>query len=236
VVKASILAFVLVVTAAPAFAQQNAQQPTQEMIRARQKISLVEGALERAVVNGASNFARQLQAVAPGADGSALLLGSPVVRGFTLEKGGVFFDVLMPSLQLSMVWPLRYTNQDVDARRRGGPATPTALAASPLQAPAGPAVSPDVDLSILDAPDETWRREVRATLTDAMIENSGSVTVKADETIVVSARASMSTDRMPDPGDARTIELTLKGSDLQAFRNQTISLEEARKRVTVREY
>src|SRR5215208_5158610 len=92
-----------------------------ELVRARQKISLIEGSLERAVQNGADNFSRQIQAAAPNADGMAMLMGAPQVRGFRLEPGGVFFDVLMPSLQLSMAWPLRY-NQG------GDPAAAAALA------------------------------------------------------------------------------------------------------------
>ena len=69
-----------------------------------------------------------------------------------------------------------------------------------------------------------------------MIENTGSVSVKPDEVIVVAARAMLSSDRMPDPGETRTIELTLKGSDLLAYRANQITIEEARQKVLKREY
>jgi hypothetical protein len=272
VVKAWVIAAVLLVAPVVASAQAS-RTPDAETIRARQKISMIEGTFERAVQNGADNFSRQLQAVAPNAD-MAMLMGAPQVRGFRLERVGVFFDVQMPSLQLSMVWPLRYT-QGADAataasladlrsslervsdpqmrleltqkirqielqmagaapiRRRAG-ATPVAS----LQA--GPAATPPAspaDMGVLDDPAEAWRAEVRSSLIDAMIENTGGITIGPDEYIYVHARGVLSPDRLvADPGDARTIELRLKGSDLAAYRAMTITLEEARKRVEVREY
>jgi len=108
VVKAWVLGAVVVIT--PVVASAQAPRTTDnETIRARQKISMIEGMFERAVQNGVDNFSRQLQAIAPNADGMAMLMGAPQVRGFRMEEPapGVFFDVLMPSLQLSMVWPLR---------------------------------------------------------------------------------------------------------------------------------
>ena len=208
-VKSWVLAAAILVTPVVTSAQTPRAVET-ETIRARQKISVVEGSLERAVQNGADNFSRQIQAAAPSADGMAMLMGAPQVRGFRLEPGGVFFDVLMPSLQLSMAWPLRYTQggdpaaaaalaeirQGLDkvtdpqvragltqqirqlelqvaagaSRRRPSGATPVASVQSATTA-ATPPASPD--LGILDDPAEAWRREVRNTLIDAMIEIPG---------------------------------------------------------------
>jgi len=236
VVKVSLIATLALVGAANFASAQPAPRPSDETIRSRQKISLVEGSLERAVQNGAANFARQVQAISPNADGTAMLLGAPVVRGFPIEHFGVFFDVQMPSLQLSMVWPMRFNNQQSDALRRSGVA-PVSATAVPLRSDQTP--SNDPQPGILDDPAaaaEAWRNEVRATLIDAMIENTGSVSVKPDEVIVVAARAMLSSDRMPDPGETRTIELTLKGSDLLAYRANQITIEEARQKVLKREY
>lgn len=273
-VKTWVVGAVVLLTAASA----GAQQPTRadsETIRARQKIALIEGMLERAVQNGVENFSRQIQALAPNADGMAMLMGAPQVRGFPLVPGGVFFDVLMPSLQLSMTWPLRYSQSadpatlsklselrgelerlsDPQARleltqrvreiemqlagppqgsRRRGQATNVANVQASA-AGVAPAISP-ADMGILDDPAEAWRREVRNTLIDAMIENIG-LSIGPDDYVVLAARGVLSSDRLvSDSGDARTIELRLKGSDLAAFYARSITLEEARKRVTVREY
>jgi hypothetical protein len=210
--------------------QQPKNTPDTDTIRARQKISIIEGAFERAVQNGADNFARQIRAIVPEADGMAMLMGAPVVRGFRLNPGGVFFDVQMPSLQLSMVWPLRF--QESTAGRRGNGLAVSNLGAAPTAAPAPTAA----DTAFLDDPAEAWRREVRATLVDAMIDNTGGISIGPDEYIVVAARGVMPPDRLADPGDARTIELKLKGKDLQDYRANTITVEEARSKVGFREY
>jgi hypothetical protein len=278
-VKTWVFGAVIVLTAVSASAQQP-PRPDNETIRARQRIALIEGMLERAVQNGVDNFSRQIQALVPNADGMAMLMGAPQVRGFRLEgpgPGGVFFDVLMPSLQLSMVWPLRYS-QGADpaalatlndlrsgvervsdsqtrvdlmqrlrqlevqlappqgGRRRTGSATQVAnVQATTTATAAAPPASP-VDTAIIDDPAEAWRHEVRTTLIDAMIENIG-LMLGPDEYIVIAARGVLSSDRLvSDPGDARTIELRLKGSDLAAYRAQAITIEEARKRVAIREY
>jgi len=131
---------------------------------------------------------------------------------------------------------MRFNNQQSDALRRSGVA-PVSATAVPLRSDQPP--SSDPQPGILDDPAaaaEAWRNEVRATLIDAMIENTGSVSVKPDEVIVVAARAMLSSDRMPDPGETRTIELTLKGSDLLAYRANQITIEEARQKVLKREY
>ena len=273
-VKAWVFGAVVLLTAASAGAQQPPRVDS-DTIRSRQRIAIIEGSLERAVQNGVENFSRQIQALAPNADGMAMLMGAPQVRGFPLVPGGVFFDVLMPSLQLSMAWPLRYSQGSADPvalsrltelrtelerlsdpqmrfeltqrvreievqlaqsspPRRRGPATNVANVQA-AATPGAPAVSP-ADMSIIEDPAEAWRREIRSTLIDAMIENIG-LNIGPDEYIIIAARGVLSSDRLvADTGDARTIELRLKGSDLAAYRAQSITLEEARKRVTAREY
>jgi hypothetical protein len=96
-------AALVTMTAAPAVAQ--VPRPAEaEQVRARQSISMMEGVLERAVMNGADNLLRQIDTVMP--DG-AMLTGAPQVRGFRLDGYGVFFDVEVPALRLSIAWVVR---------------------------------------------------------------------------------------------------------------------------------
>ena len=87
-----------------------AQQPSEvDQVKARQRISMMEGVLERAVSNGADNMVRQMKAVMADAP---MLTGVPEVRGFRLDGYGVFFDVEVPALRLPVTWPLRYMFRD----------------------------------------------------------------------------------------------------------------------------
>ena len=80
-----------------------------EQVKTRQRISTMEGVLERAVSNGAENMLRQVRTVMPDAP---MLSGVPQVRGFRLDGYGVFFDVEVPALRLPVTWPLRYLIED----------------------------------------------------------------------------------------------------------------------------
>src|SRR5688500_7248927 len=96
-----ILSVVVVVGCLVAPAHTQVARSEAEQIKARQRISTMEGVLERAVMNGADNLLRQVETVMP--DG-AMLSGQPQVRGFRLENYGVFFDVEVPALRLSVAW------------------------------------------------------------------------------------------------------------------------------------
>jgi len=88
------------------FAQQQSEM---DQVKARQRISMMEGVLERAVSNGADSMVRQMKAVMGDAP---MLTGVPEVRGFRLDGYGVFFDVEVPALRLPVTWPLRYMFRD----------------------------------------------------------------------------------------------------------------------------
>ena len=243
-----------------------AQQPDEAQIRARQRISMMEGTLERAVTNGADNLLRRMRAVTPE---TPMLGGVPQVRGFRLDGYGVFFDVGVPLLRLPVTWPLRYMTRDtrdlgvlatefktlmtrsrMDAQSQEQFARllrrlevqaqgPVALPGTGAQAQApSQTVPPAVDPSLIDDPAEGYTREVKAALIDAMIENSGPLGVAADEWLTVAARDNVPRDPLVpgDTADFSTVILRLRGSDLAAFREGRVNLEETRKKVEVREY
>ena len=79
-----------------------------EQVKARQRIFMMEGVLERAVQLGVENLRRRVRAVVP--DDALLQGGVPQVRGFRLDGYGVFFDVEVPALRRSLAWSLRTMN------------------------------------------------------------------------------------------------------------------------------
>ena len=125
---------------------------------------------------------------------------------------------------------MRAQAQNPIALRAPGAGTVTAS-----QVAAPPA---NVDARVLDNPAEGYTREVKSALIDAMIENSGPLSIGSEEWLTIAARDSEAGNRLV-PGDAydlTTTVLRVKGSDLAAFRAGKLTLEETRKRVEVKEF
>jgi hypothetical protein len=90
---------------AQAVSQSGSQATSGEVVRARQRIFMMEGVLERAVQLGVDNLRRRVRAVMP--DDGLLQGGVAQVRGFPLEGYGVFFDIEVPALRQSLAWSMR---------------------------------------------------------------------------------------------------------------------------------
>jgi hypothetical protein len=220
-----------------------------EQIRQRQRISLMEGVLERAVANGADNLLRQVKHFMPEVP---MLTGAPEVRGFRLDGYGVFFDVEVPALRLPLAWTLRYV---VDGNRLAVNAALAQLRALVLEQPAQErerletlvrqmeqrglptSVSAEVDPAVVRDPNEAYTRSVKEALVDAMLESSGPLNLASDEWLTVAARDNVPADPLV-PGDStegNTVIFRVRGSDLAAFRSGTLTLEDARKKVEAKE-
>lgn len=217
-----------------------------EQIRLRQRISVMEGVLERAVANGADNLLRQVRHLMPD---MPMLTGAPEVRGFRLDGYGVFFDVEVPALRLPLAWTLRYV---VDGNRLAVNAALAQLRAMVLEQPVQererlellvrqmeernmPQLpnNQGVDPAVVRDPNEAYTRAVKEALVEAMIESSGPLNLQPAEWLTVAARDNVPSDPLV-PGDAtelRSVIFKIKGSDLAEFRAGTLSLDEARKRV-----
>ena len=96
--------------------------------------------------------------------------------------------------------------------------------------------TPGIAASEVD-PGEAYTSAVRDALIDAMLGYSQALSIGPEEWLTVAARdrgeSGMSAD---DPFDVTTIQLRIKGADLLALHAGRLTLEEARKRVEVREY
>jgi hypothetical protein len=259
--------FVLLVGAG-VFAQQQSES---DQAKARQRVSMMEAVLERAVSNGADNMLRQMKAVMADAP---MLTGVPEVRGFRLEGYGVFFDVEVPALRLPVTWPLRYMFRDnretmrmatelraimgdfeprhrerleqvvrqLEQQAQGPAALRNAGgrigAAGQVQVTGGAPAPAPPDVPTFDEPEEHYTREIKAALVDAMIENSGPMTIGADEWLAVAARDNVPRDPLipTDTADSRSVIFRVKGSDLAAYRAGRTTLEEVKRKVEIKEY
>jgi hypothetical protein len=91
----------------PAAAKAEADQK-----HARYQIGQMERVLEGAVEHGATMMRDRLEAVVPPAQAQLLIQENAHARGFRLEGYGVFFDVIVPSLDGSLTWSLRTLDQN----------------------------------------------------------------------------------------------------------------------------
>jgi len=128
-----------------------------------------------------------------------------------------------------------------NAPRREGQATVVAATRPQGGAPAGTGgaqIAAEAPRAVSEQdPGQAYTVAVRDALLDAMLRYSQSLALGADEWLVVAARdrgeAGIGVD---DPFEVTTIQLRIKGADLQAFHSGRLTLDEARKRVEVKEY
>jgi hypothetical protein len=258
-------AFVLATTAAAA---QGTQQNEAEQVRARQRIATMEAVLARAVSNGADNVMRQLRNVmpdqpmlagAPRARGFRLegygvffdvevpLMRLPIMwplRSRAFESRAATASVEELRLAVRQLPPperarLERIITDIALQLEAAqPRTMRRGSVSAATVAAGPTQPQAVSVDVVNDPENAYTHEVKAALIDAMLENSGALSLAAEEWLSVAARDNAPRDPLV-PGDTvdfSTWVFRVKGSDLAAFRAGRLSLDEARKKVEVREY
>ena len=203
----------LMLSGAPGVRAQSPARPPNPAAppsQVRQQIAALEGALENAVRHGTQMLNERLQS--SNTDNMVMLAGLTRARGFRLDDYGVVFDVEFPSMRRSMVWTMEALN-------------------------AGKAVRAS-DVVPAVRPREIYQTEIASALVNAILDYKGSV-VGLNEWLTVAARESV-LDRRIVPGDpndtAITVILRLKGSDLQALRDGTLTREDGLKRVDVKHY
>ena len=106
-------ALTLCAAAAPAGAQSVASARAEaQQKQQRYQIAQMERVLEGAVEHGATMMRDRLQSLVPPAQAQLLIQENAHVRGFRLDGYGVFFDVIVPSLDGSLTWSLRTLDQN----------------------------------------------------------------------------------------------------------------------------
>jgi hypothetical protein len=270
-VKRVIIGLVLVAATAGVASAQTARGGNgqdEAQAQARYKVFVMEGALERAVQNGAAILSRQIRSFSPEA---MFLTGAAQVRGFRLDGYGVFFDVEVPALRPTFAWTLRamvddngasleriraYIRKVADPRDRadlelalrnlevqmpGRVATAntqvSAQNVAPGQGAPARAVAAVTDPQLLSDPNAAYTTAVKNSIVDAMLENGGPLNIGADEWLTIAARDGEAPSPVL-PGDAYDLTTTtfrVRGSDLAAYRAGRLTLEEARKKVEIKE-
>lgn len=237
-VKGLALAMVALLLTAPAQAQTTqAREP--QVGPSQKQVVIFEDILRRAVQNGAVEMWSKVRRVTP----DLILSDVPEVNGFRITDSLTFFSVLVPSIRPSLAFQLEMIQRNNEMVRRlqaqGRPAVP--VSNSPGQAQqvqtAAPPIAPFIDADLVGDPGAMYTQHVQEQLIGAMLDNSSALQIPSEGFLVVAARDNTPPDpRNPtDRADSQTLTFSIKGSDLKAFQLGTISRDEARKRVMIRE-
>ncbi len=219
-------------TAAHQVTQTPSVSPEVQILQRRFQFQLMEGVLESAVRQGASEVATRAQGVMPI---GMLFMGMPKARGFPLDQYGVVFDVEIPQILESAVVLNQFQrptftqgqagNQVVSSSSPPGKTRATGVVADDPMSK-----SPLTDDPFLADPNGFYRETVKRRLVDAILDYSKSLEIGPNESLTVVARS----EEDPVPSlysDHKTLILRIKGSDLAAFYSGKITKDEARKLV-----
>lgn len=233
--------------------------------KVRSNLSIMEGVLERAVVLGADSLNRRIRALAPQdpplllagevdvrgfrLDGYGVFFDVevPVLRQSVawslralMDQGGVPLTVALNQLRA-------YVRTAADAQTRQSleralqrlemqVGAGDSHAVTPAAASSSGAVAPPPEaLEWLSNPNAVYTAAVKAALVDAMLEHSQALAIGTDEWLTIAARDNESRRHPGQGDDGGTITLRVKGSDLAALRAGRITVEDARRRVEIRE-
>lgn len=253
-----VLAFVLAVAASPASAQTGI---TREQVERRYNVRMFENVLVTAAQHGAELLGLRVSQIDPGI---ILLTGTaPRAQGFVIEGYGVFFAVDIPAVDPVVAWAVRTRGRDEMADRsvtalrqlvRKSVADPQERAIYEQQlrrieqrlTPPGGGMQQTSDASaaqpalrppLMDDPNLEYERMVTEQLIDAMLDHSHLLGLGDDDWLQIAARGShgpLLAQAAFD--DSVTLMLRVKASDLADFRAGRITRDQARERVTVREF
>ena len=243
--RETILAPALVLALAVPVAAQRAPVGAAEQ-QLRYQLQTFAAVLQAAVRNGGDAFAREQAEFIPA--GVQLTADDPQVRGFAPPQGGgLLFYVSVPSIrpmitQVLVQWPrpaLPEGLQPTGGVQRGGAAIAQALPA-PDPMTASPVIDDGRCATRVRPPAESpnfnyeYSVAVCDALMDAILDGSGTLRVEDEDWLTVAAA-----DGEPDPtpllnsSTGYTTYLSIRGTDLVAYRQGRITKEEARKLVNL---
>ncbi len=234
---------------------------TREQVERRHNIRVFENVLVSAAQHGAELLGMRVQQIDPGI---ILLTGTaPRAEGFVIAGHGVFVHVEIPNVDPVVAWAVRTRGRDemvdraIAALRQGHKAIGDPQMRAVLEqqlrrieqrvTPPGagmPQAQQVADTTeagarppLMDDPNSEYERMVTEQLIDAMLDHSHQLGLGPADSLTVAARGShgpLLAQAAFD--DSVTLMLEVKASDLAEFRAGRITRDEARLRVTVREF
>lgn len=195
----------------------------------RSQILTFEDLLRRAIEVAGDGLSKQVEQISP----IRLVFDpAPVVRGWPLEGFGYHFDVQVPDMTEAGILVLQwYTNPP-----RPPPARPVAGSSGPRVS--GGVVAPDpmgggaaAPLPPTFDPVATYRDNVRLALIDAIINNPGVLVLRDTDTLYVTAAGVGQSALYRLSSRSTRLTLSIRGADLAALRQGSMTREEAKQRI-----
>jgi hypothetical protein len=160
-------------------------------------------------------------------NGLGLQSAVKALKSYIEASGNVELEQAMRRIEVQIA-PADQVSTTGDVSRR----TVSGAAAA---APAAQRPSDDSNDPILNDPVAAFHAEVIKALSDAMLDHSSPLAIAPDERLTVAARGNEVRPRLgPLDSNARTFIVSVRGSDLGAFRAGQLSREDVLKRVEVR--
>jgi hypothetical protein len=229
-VKTGIILAMAITAAVPAAVQgQTTIHPTDGERRRSDQISVMEGTLTSSVKLAASQVARDVQSSTPGV---SMFTGDARAKGFTLDGYGAFFYVEIPALDMNLVLSIETLERNVQRRLES-----QASNIQPNNEPMAVSSAKDALRTVAaEDPGQKYREAVKRCLVDAMLDNSKSMDLGADEWLTVAARGSEAGLIPGEIYQLTTLVLKVKGSDLADLLAGRLTREQARQKVEVRQF
>ena len=253
------IAIAAVLAAAPSVAAAQTGI-TREQVERRYNVRMFENVLVTAAQHGAELLGLRVSQIDPGI---ILLTGTaPRAQGFVIEGYGVFFAVDIPAVDPVVAWAVRTRGRDemadrsitalrqlvrsvADPQQRAIYEQQLRRIEQRLTPPGGgmqqtsdaSAAQPALRPPLMDDPNLEYERMVTEQLIDAMLDHSHLLGLGDDDWLQIAARGShgpLLAQAAFD--DSVTLMLRVKASDLADFRAGRITRDQARERVTVREF
>jgi hypothetical protein len=249
VVKRSVALMALCALAAgPAGAVLHGQAPDDEA-RVREQIANMENAFRLAVHRGAGNVVTEMKKASPpaGAVSSDLMLVSPPeATGIRVRPHGMVFYVRVPQMngnvlvsaamlappqQFARRPPVQSQQQEIP---RGQAVAQTVTEAAPE--PRSVLNSVASVASFVNEFRAAYKREIKESLIETMINNGLTLRLAPGERLTVAARGDTVMNLLDPSSAVLTTTFTVTSDTLDAYSQKRISYEEARKAVLVDEY
>jgi hypothetical protein len=196
-------------------------QVPQETLRQVQGFeSTLRTAIERAG-GQVADWARQIVA-----DINLRLETQPRVTGIVLPEGeGIVFLVEVPAIEGTSVqlWDL--------SRRMALSATNPLPRVSNSAGPVPPPVAPNAVPAFSGGPEQQYSELARLALVDAMLDSANALPIREGQSLTLSVGVASTEPSNPLAAIPRRLYLRLKGEDLIALRQNSISRDEAKKRI-----